>query len=137
MKIAFPSLVLCLILSVVSCGDKDKSKSSKNFTSQISTVNGYFNLNNQSAPIEVGNNSYPVQDQMSAQLVNQAMSQAQYQNIQPINVNGVMKFRARYTGSLSNPNQNYPGSYQNNYQQNPYLPGGQQSVLQLTSIQFY
>ncbi|WP_408098129.1 hypothetical protein ACJVC5_04165 [Peredibacter sp. HCB2-198] len=128
-------VLLALTLTTVSCGGKDKggSSSSGQFTSSLSTQEGYINLNNQQAPIEVGGTSYAVPNQQVAQMINQAIYQS---GLQPQNINGVMKYRARFTGMIYNPyaNQTTSGYGYNGYY-NPYQ--NMQGTLQITAVQVY
>lgn len=118
-----------MAISFTSCGGKDGGSKSSAFSSAISTQSGYYNTQTQA--LEVGNQTYPP-NQAYAQIMNQAIQQAQAQGIQPILVNGVYKFRAQITGSVygvgTGYNQNYP--YNSSYGQY-----GQQQ-LQLTSVVF-
>lgn len=116
-------------LALVSCGgDKGKS-SSGTFSNSLSTQTGYYNP--QTGVLEVGNQSYPP-NQQYATVMNQAISQAQAQNIQPRLVNGVYKFRARITAQMMNYNTGYNTGYNSNYNSN-YNTG----TLNISSVVFY
>lgn len=128
-------ILLALTLTAVSCGGKDKGGSSSNaFTNQLSTQEGYINLSNQQAPIEVGGAAYPASNQQAIALINQAVYQAQSQGIQPINVNGQMKYRARITALIYDPYANQTNMGYNGYY-NPYQSA--QGTLQISSVVIY
>lgn len=133
----FISLIALTLMAfaITSCGGKDGGGGGSKSISQLQagqafTKNGYYNTQTQA--LEIDNVTYPP-SQAYAMVMNQAIQQAQAQNIQPVLVNGVYKFRAKIsgvgTGAMTGYNQNYP--YNQSY--NPY---GQQQ-LQLTSVQFY
>ncbi|WPU65170.1 hypothetical protein [Peredibacter starrii] len=126
-------ILLALTLTAVSCGGKDGGgSSSSSFSNALSTQTGYLNTNSQT-PIEVGGKAYPVSTSQNDALIRQALQQAQMQGIQPLNVNGVWKYRARFTGQLYNPYATTNGNY------GAYTGGSYagQNILQLTSVQFY
>ena len=130
-------VLLALALTAVSCGGKDKGSSSSGvFSSSLSTQEGFLNPYSQN-PIEVGGTSYPVSSQQNDMLIRQALQQAQMQGIQPVSVNGQMKYRARFTGSIYNPYANNNGAYGGTYYPGQMPPTTNQNVLQLTSVQFY
>lgn len=91
---------------VTSCADKNANKSgsgsaptNNSFSStpgQASLVDGYILPN--SGQIEAGGTMFYVSDQQSASIIQNALNQARQQNIQPLSINGVYKFRARVTG---------------------------------------
>lgn len=137
--ISILTLVLMLVMTV-ACGGKDKgsSSSSSSFSNALSTQNGYYNT--QTHAIEVGGQTYPPSQQYAA-VMNQALQQAQMANIQPVNVNGVMKFRAKITAQAINNNTgayNNTNPYNNNpYNNNPYNTQYGASQLNIASVQFY
>ncbi len=120
---------LTMMMFTVSCGDSEKSKKSSSsvFTSSLTTKEGYYNL--QSQALEVGSTTYPP-SQEYAQVMNQALEQAQRSNVQPVTVNGVQKLRARITAQLNTYNQGYNTGY-------PQTPNQTQGTLTISSIQFY
>ena len=123
-------ILLALTLTAVSCGDKDKGSSSNSgqFTDQLSVKEGYINVSNQQAPIEVGGTAYPVPNQQVMMMINQAI---QMSGLQPQYINGAQKFRARITGRIYNPYNAYNGGMT--------YPGQMpaQNILEITSIQVY
>ena len=112
---------MILMILTSSCGKNNSDNSSnRGFSTdpyRVSTFDGFVHA--QSGMIEVSGGTYIV-TQQSFQVMSMAFQQAQSQGIQPINVNGVFKFRARITGSLIS--QNYGGYYP----QSGYQPGLQQ-----------
>lgn len=80
--------------------------------------------------------TYPPSQQY-AMVMNQALQQAQMNNVQPVNINGVQKYRARIT-AMMNSYQPVNGGYNAGYQQTSgYNPGVSQGTLNISSIQFY
>jgi major membrane immunogen (membrane-anchored lipoprotein) len=131
----FITLIIMTFL-IVSCGDKDKSKSNSGvFGSTLTTQEGFYNLQNQN--IEVGQATYPPSQQY-AQVMNQALQQAQMNRVQPVNVNGVQKYRARITAS-ANTYQPVNGGYNPGQYQQGGFNGGvvPQGTLNISFIQFY
>lgn len=134
----FISLIALTLMAVsfISCGGKDGGGGGSKSLSQLQagqayTKNGYYNTQTQA--LEIDGVTYPP-SQAYSMVMNQAIQQAQAQNIQPVLISGVYKFRARISGVGTGAvntygQQNYP--YNQSY--NPY---GQQQ-LQLTSVQFY
>lgn len=104
MKILFLTLALTLLIS--GCGNQNSNKSGGSGSSsnlqvssnmqQPSTVDSYI-VTGSSSYIEIGGRSYTVYDQNSIGAINNALSIARQQNIQPQIVNGLYKFRARLT----------------------------------------
>lgn len=148
MKTTLLGLLLIMTFVFTGCGGKDNKSGddaysgSNPFSSSNGapvTRNGYLNLQTQA--LEVGSMSYPPQQQY-APIVNQAIMQAQYSNVKPIQHNGAWKLRARITGYDYNSYQQQP--YQNGYNygntysypqynQNQY---GYQGTFQLQNIIF-
>ena len=115
---------MILMVLTSSCGKNNTESSSNRGLStdpyRVSTFDGFVHA--QSGMVEVSGGTYIV-TQQSYQIMSMAFQQAMQQGIQPINVNGVLKFRARMTGSLMS--QNYGGYYP----QSGYQPGLQQLSL--------
>jgi hypothetical protein len=115
-------MLLTLLLLTAACGDKDKSKSKNSFSSdqfKVSTVVGYINPQ-QPDTFEANGKIYQF-SQYSQQTLYSALNLAQQQRIQPVQVNGQWKYRARVSGSLMN--MNYPqGGMQAGFQPQPNLP---------------
>lgn len=131
--------LIIMTAALTSCGGKDGGGGSGKSISQLQagqayTKTGYYNTQTQA--LEIDGVTYPA-SQAYAQVMNQAIQQAQAAQIQPVLVNGVYKFRARISGvGTGVANMGYTTSgYQQGYQQG-YNPYGQQQ-LQLTSVQFY
>ncbi len=134
--------LLALILMTVAltgCGGKDGgSKGNGGSINQLQagqpfTKDGYYNTQTQA--LEMDGITYPPSQQY-AQAMNTAIQQAQQQQIQPILINGVYKFRARITG-VSN-GSGYNTGYNQGY--NPYNTSYNQygqATFSLTSVQFY
>lgn len=112
---------MILMILTSSCGKNNSENSSNRGLStdpyRVSTFDGFVHA--QSGMVEVSGGTYIV-TQQSFQVMSMAFQQAMAQGIQPINVNGVFKFRARITGSLIS--QNYGGYFP----QSGYQPGLQQ-----------
>lgn len=123
---------------IVSCGGKEKSKSNSGaFGNTLTTQEGFYNLQTQS--IEVGTMVYPP-NQQYATVMNQALQQAQMNRVQPVNINGAQKYRARITAMAANyqqPNTGYQQPNPGYNQPAPYNPGMTQSTLNISNIQFY
>ena len=134
MKVLTILALVSMMAFTVSCGDKDKSsKSSNTFSNNLSTQNGYYNTQTQA--LEIGSQVYPPSQQY-ATVMNQAIMNARNQNIQPVMVNGVQKFRARITAQMIS-NQ-YNNQYNQQYQQPPQQYSQyNQPMLNITSVQFY
>ncbi|MBA2405043.1 MAG: hypothetical protein H0V66_09760 [Bdellovibrionales bacterium] len=131
-NLSFLLVVTTLALGVVSCGNKDKdSASSGRFTQAYSTQNAL--INTQSGAVEIGGTVYQV-SQQSYQIMSQAFQQAQQQQIQPVLMNGVYKFKAKITGSLA-PVGGYQAGYQQPNQQYPNQGVGNQ--LNVTQALIY
>jgi hypothetical protein len=114
--------LIILILLMCGCGDNKKNSSNPNsFSNALTTLNGYYTP--QANILEVGGQTYPAQQYM-AQL--QMAKQSAY-NIQPVNVNGVLKYRVYVTGQISQSGMS--SGYYPSY--NPY-----QSLI-ITQIRFY
>lgn len=135
MKLTSFIALLMMTFLIVSCGDKEKSKSTSGvFGSALSTQEGFYNP--QTQVIEVGVTTYPP-NQQYAMAVNQALQQAQMNRVQTVNVNGVMKYRARIT-AMANNYQPVNGGYNAGYNQTGgYNPGVSQGTLNISNIQFY
>jgi hypothetical protein len=116
----------------VSCGgDKNNSGGSNSnaFSHNPSTRNGYYNP--QTHVLEIGAHTYPP-NQQYAMVMNQAIQQAQVQQIQPVMHNGVMKYRARVTAQTNNFNQMPQGGMNQGFNQ-----GFVQDTLIISNVQFY
>jgi hypothetical protein len=121
---------MILMALTSSCGKNNSENSSNRGPStdpyRVSTFDGFVHAH--SGMVEVSGGTYIV-SQQSFQVMSMALQQAMAQGIQPINVNGVFKFRARITGSLIS--QNYGGYYP----QSGYQPGLQQlNITQMIII---
>ena len=136
--ITFFALII-VTLSLTSCGGKSGGGGSGSSISQLQagqayTKNGYYNTQTQA--LEIDGVTYPA-SQAYASVMNQAIQQAQSQNIVPVMVNGVYKFKARISGVSTGPTR-YQGGYSTvGYQQNPYQQQYGQAQLNLTSVSFY
>lgn len=125
--ILFPILLILL----VSCGgDKNSSGSSTSLSSNLSaptTVEGYLYSN---GTLEIAGGSYQMVSSLSGAQINQQIYSS---GVQPIQMNGMQKYRARITGALYNPcqqDQNYnPSACQQS--------GGRSNLFYVTAIQFY
>jgi hypothetical protein len=120
-------------LSLCSCGGKNSGGGSEKSISQLQvgeayTKRGYYNTQTQA--LEIDGVTYPPSQAYSS-LMNQAIQSAQSQNIAPVLIDGVYKFRAVVSGVATGSAGFSTVGYQQNY--NPY---GQQT-LQLTSVSFY
>lgn len=133
-----------MLVMTVACGGKDKgSSNSGTFSSALTTQNGYYNI--QTMAIEVGGQIYPPSQQYAV-VMNQALDNARRMNIQPVNVGGVMKYRARITAqSMNYNNTGYntgynSGGYNTGYNSG-YTTGYNNqygsSQLNITNVQFY
>ena len=101
MKNLTTALMIFLTLFAVSCGDKKKSNSSSSFSTDplhASSQDGYFNPYS-AKPFEAGGVTYAI-PQSNTSLINYALQQAQYSNVQPVVAGGVQKYRAHITGYL-------------------------------------
>lgn len=133
-----------MLVMTVACGGKDKgSSNSGTFSNALTTQNGYYNT--QTMAIEVGGQIYPPSQQYVT-VMNQAIMQARAQNIQPVNVGGVMKYRARITAqSMNYNNTGYNTGYNNGYNTSGYNNGYTtgysnqygSSQLNISNVQFY
>ena len=126
------SLSLMLVMTV-ACGGKDKGSSNSGvFSNNISTQEGYYVPS--TGALEVGSQVYPA-NMIYKQVMDMAIQQAQMANVQQVNVNGVLKFRARITASINNGT--YTGTVNNGvYPGVPNYPSSG-AVLNLTSVQLY
>lgn len=134
--------LLALILMTVAltgCGGKDGGSKGTGSIDQLQagqafTKDGYYNP--QTQVLEIDGRSYPPSQQY-AQAMNAAIQQAQQQQIQPIQINGVYKFRARISGISNGSGVAYNTGY------NPYNTSYNQynqynqATFSLTSVQFY
>ena len=140
MKMITLFALLLVTVSLTSCGGKsgggggNGASISQLQAGQAYTKNGYYNTQTQA--LEIDGVTYPA-SQAYAQVMNQAIQQAQSAGVQPIQVDGVYKFRARISGISTGPT--YQGGYSTvGYQQNPYQQQQYgQAQLQLTSVAFY
>ena len=135
MKLTSFIALLMMSILIVSCGDKDKSKSNTGvFGNALSTQEGFYNP--QTMVIEVGPMTYPP-NQQYAVVVNRALQQARVNNVQPVNINGVMKYRARIT-AMQNSYQPVNGGYNTGYNQTGgYNPAVTQTTLNISDILLY
>lgn len=134
MKLTSFIALLMMTILMVSCGGKEKSKSNTGvFGSALSTQEGFYNP--QTQVIEVGPMTYPP-NQQYATVVNRALQQARVMNVQPVNINGVMKYRARIT-AMQNTYQPVNTGYNTGYTQPGYNPAVTQSTLNISDIQLY
>lgn len=136
MKLTSFIALLMMTIFMVSCGDKDKSKSNTGvFGNALSTQEGFYNP--QTQVIEVGSMTYPPSQQYAV-VMNRALQQAQVNNVQPVNINGVMKYRARIT-AMQNNYQPVNGGYNAGYNQTGgySYPAVTQSTLNISDIQLY
>ncbi len=135
MKLTSFIALMMMTFLIVSCGDKEKSKSNSGvFGSALSTQEGFYNIQTQT--IEVGGMTYPPSQQY-AMVMNQALQQAQMQGVQPVNINGVQKYRARIT-AMANNYQPVNGGYNAGYNQTGgYNPAVTQGTLNISNFQFY
>ena len=131
--------LLALILMTVAltgCGGKDGGSKSSGSINQLQagqafTKDGYYNTQTQA--LEMDGITYPPSQQY-AQAMNAAIQQAQQQQVQPILVNGVYKFRARISGVSNGTGVAYNTGYSPyNTSYNQY----NQATFSLTSVQFY
>jgi hypothetical protein len=134
--IAFFALIM-MSVAVTSCGGKDGGGGSGKSISQLQagqayTKTGYYNTQTQA--LEIDGVTYPP-SQAYANVMTPAIEAARVANLQPTQINGALKFRAKISGISTGPvNTGYSTV---GYQQNPYQqPYGQQQ-LQLTSVQLY
>lgn len=142
MKLVTIALII-MSFTMVSCGgdDKDKSSSSGRFTNNLSTQTGYYNLSSQN--LEIDGQTYSIQQYYQA--IQPALLEAQQRNIQPRQVNGAYKLRAKVTARLMNYNQPYNQQYNQPYNSNTYnqYQGGynqqnyNQGMLEIQNIDFY
>jgi hypothetical protein len=134
-KISLLALIL-MTVALTGCGGKDGgSKGSSSINSlqagQPFTKDGYYNTQTQA--LEMDGITYPPSQQY-AQAMNAAIQQAQQQQVQPILVNGVYKFKARISGVSNGTGVAYNTGY------NPYNTSYNQynqATFSLTSVQFY
>jgi hypothetical protein len=95
-----------LILSMISCGNKNQSSGSgsSNNPYKVSTFEAL--INTQNGNVEIGSSVYIV-SQQSYPVMSMAFQQAQNQGIMPMLYQGAYKYRAKITGSIGNTNQQY------------------------------